>query len=119
MKKATLIFFSILAFTIISFVVYWNLPFEITHQSDIKLGNKLIEKIDSYKIRNNKLPDNYDMKTLEQLGFKIEMLGTNPSYASNQNGEYEIVFLKGFDGPYLMWNSKDKKWKFDSPTVFL
>lgn len=118
MKKATLIFFSILAFTIISFVIYWNLPLDITHESDIKLGNKLIENIDLYKIQNNKVPDYDDMKTLEQLGFKIEILGSNPSYVCNQKGEYEIVFVKDFDGPYLMWNSKEKKWKFDSPTIF-
>lgn len=102
----------------ISFVVYRNLPIEVTRQSEIQLGNKLIENIHSYKIENNKLPDNDDVQTLEHLGFEIAEAGTKPSYICNQNGEYEIVFLKGFDGPYLMWNSKEQEWKVDAPTIF-
>lgn len=118
MKKAILFFLSVLVLVTISFVVYRNLPFEITRKSDIKIGNKLIENINSYQNKNKILPKNDDWKTLEKLGFKIEMLGTKPSYESNQNGEYELAFLEGFDGPYLMWNSKEKRWKIDFPTIF-
>lgn len=82
------------------------------------MGNKLIENIDSYQSKFNELPKNDDWETLESLGFNIEMLGTQPSYECNQNGEYELVFLEGFDGPYLMWNSNEKKWKIDFPTIY-
>lgn len=118
MKKIVFTFFSILIISIISLAIYWNLPFEITRKSDIKFGNELIKNIETYKIENNNLPKNGDWKTLEKLGFKIEILGTKPDYETNQNGEFEIVFLEGFDGPYLMWNSKEKKWKIDFPTIF-
>ncbi len=47
------------------------------------------------------------------------MLGTNPSYETNGNDEFEIIFLEGFDGTYLMWNSKEKKWKISFPTTFV
>lgn len=43
----------------------------------------LIENINKYKTQNNKLPENDDWKTLRKIGFKIEMLGTNPSYETN------------------------------------
>ena len=119
MKRAILFFLSISVIVIISVVVYWNLPFEITRKSDIKIGNKLIENINYHQNQNKTLPKNDDYKTLEKLGFTMEMLGTKPSYASNQNGEYELIFLEGFDGPYLMWNSKEKKWKIDYPTIFI
>ena len=118
MKKATLIFFTISLLAILSIVIFWNLPFEITRKSDIKLGNKLIENINLYESQNNTLPKNNDEKTLEKLGFKIEMLGIEPSYKSNLDGVYEIVFTEGFDGPYLMWNSNERKWKVGFPSIF-
>src|SRR5690606_41791202 len=71
-----------------------------------------------YKVENNKLPENDDWETLEKIGFKTEMLGTSPSYETDGNDEYEIIFLEGFDGPYLMWNSKEGKWKIGFPTIF-
>src|SRR5690606_28852889 len=117
LKKLFYILISIVILSIISLVIYWNLPIEITRKNDIKFGNKLIENISSYQSQFNELPKNDDWKTLENLGFEIEILGTKPSYEYNQNGEYELVFLEGFDGPYLMWNSKEKKWKIDFPTI--
>ena len=118
LKKTFFILISIICLAIVSLITYWNLPIEITRKSDIKLGNTIIENINSYKSENKKLPENQDWKTLEKIGFKIEMLGTTPSYETNQNGEYELVFLEGFDGPYLMWNSTEKKWKIDFPTIY-
>lgn len=118
MKKAFYILVSLLVLSLISLVIYWNLPFEITRKKDIELGNTLIENIQSYKSKHHKVPDENDSKTLRKLGFKIEVLGTKPSYETNQNGEYELVFIEGFDGPHLMWNSKEKKWKIDFPTIY-
>ena len=117
MKKVIYTFIAILILLISSLVVYWNLPFEINRKSEIKFGNELIEKIELYKKTYKKLPKSDEWKTLEKLGFKIELLGTKPSYESN-NGEYELVFYEGFDGPYLMWNSKERKWKIDYQSIF-
>ncbi|MGV3611488.1 MAG: hypothetical protein ACO1N0_11090 [Fluviicola sp.] len=118
MKKALYSLGSLLILALISLVIYWNLPFEITRKKDLELGNTLIENIQSYKSKYHKIPDENDSKILRKLGFKIEPLGTKPSYETNQNGEYEVVFLEGFDGPYLMWNSKEEKWKMDFPTIY-
>ena len=118
MKKTFYILVSIILLPLFSLVVYWNLPFEITRKSDIKYGKTLIENINSYKIKNKKLPENDDWKTLEEIGFKTEMLGISPNYETDGNNEYEIVFLEGFDGPYLMWNSKENKWKIDFPKTY-
>ena len=119
MKKTIYILISLFLFSVVSIFIYWNLPIEITRKSDIKYGNTLIENINSYRVENNKLPENDDWKTLEKIGFKTEMLGTSPSYETDGNDEYEIIFVEGFDGPYLMWNSNENKWKVSFPTTFI
>lgn len=116
MKKAFIISISIIILTIISIAVYWNLPIEVTRKSDIKFGTELIEKIEDYKIINGKLPEVNDWQTLEKLGFKKDE-SANPTYISDQNGNYELVYIDGFDGPYLLWNSQEKKWTIDFPKI--
>ncbi len=118
MKKVIITLASIIIFALIIFIIYWNLPIEITRSSDINFGNKLIVNIEKYKKENNKLPNNDDWKTLEKVGFKMEYLGTKPSYQTDNAGTYELIYLEGFDGPYLMWNSKQKKWKIDNPSTW-
>jgi hypothetical protein len=118
LRKIIYILLSILLLSILALLIYWNLPFKITRKSDITLGNTIIENINSYKLKHKKLPENNDWKTLEKLGFNVEILGTKPNYLKNQNGEYELVFMEGFDGPYLMWNSKENKWKIDFPKIY-
>lgn len=114
MKKAIYLFVSILLLMLVSLVVYCNLPIEITHKSDITYGNSLIENINSYKAENKKLPENEDWETLEKLGFRFENLGANPYYETDGH-QFELVFIEGFDGPYLMWDSEEKEWRFDFP----
>ena len=117
-KKLILYLLGIIIFIVIGFLVYWNLPIEITRKSDITLGNTLIKNIEKYKLDHNKLPTEDDWKTLEELGFNTQSLGTKPNYIVDLKGNYEITFLEGFDGPYLLWNSIDKKWKIDFPRIF-
>ena len=117
MKKALIISISIIILIILSIIVYWNLPIEVTRKSDIKFGNELIEKIENYKKSNGKLPETNDWQTLEKLGFKKDE-SANPTYTSEPNGNYELVYIDGFDGPYLLWNSQEKKWTVDFPKIF-
>jgi len=112
MKKTIIIIVSILLLIIISFTIYWNLPIEITRKSDIEYGNKLIQNIGTYQKTNGKLPENNDWKTLEKLGFKKEDSGKNPDYKTD-NTSFELIYNDGFDGPYLIWNSNEKKWTID------
>jgi len=117
-KKLIFFFIGIIIFIVIGFVVYCNLPIEITRKSHIALGNTLIKNIEKYKLDHNKLPIENDWETLEKLGFNIQSLGAKPDYTVDLKGNYEITFVEGFDGPYLIWNSIDKKWKMDFPKVF-
>ena len=91
---------------VLAIFIYWNLPIEITRKQDIALGNNLIKNIEKYK--------QYDGEYL----LVTQDLGTKPNYTIDSKDNYEITFLEGFDGPYLIWNSIDKKWKIDFPIIF-
>jgi hypothetical protein len=47
-------------------------------------------------------------KTLKRLGFNLEDSVSYLSYATDNNGNFELAYLEGFDGPYLLWNSKNE-----------
>lgn len=116
MKKALIIFISVIVVIILSVKIYWNLPIEIIRKSDIKFGNELIQKIENYKKTNQKLPENNDWQTLEELGFKKDE-AANPIYTSDEHGNFELVYFEGFEGSYLMWNSQERKWTIDFPKI--
>lgn len=97
-------------------LIYFNLSFEVTRKSDIDFGNELVSKIEQFKTENNRLPETDDWKVLDELGFKTEMLGTDPTYQKINQKEFELIFLEGFDGPYLVYNSKSNEWSIDFPT---
>lgn len=117
MKKTLIIAGSILLLIIISFTVYWNLPIEVTRGSDIESGNRIIQNIEAYQKSNGRLPQDNDWKTLKKLGFKQEYLGVRPDYTTD-NKSYELAYLEDFDGPYLIWNSQERKWTIDFPKIY-
>lgn len=114
MTKRILILFPIVL--IASGLIYFNLPFELTRKADIDFGNSLVSNIEQYSKDKNGLPETDDWRVLEDLGFKTEMLGTDPSYQKINENEFELIFLEGFDGPYLVYNSKSNIWSIDFPT---
>jgi hypothetical protein len=114
-KKSILIISLSITIPIALLVIWWNLPLSINRYSDINFGNEIILKIESYQ-KANGLPENDDWKTLMKFGFNENLLGLEPEYSKLDNNTFEIIFLEGFDGPYLMWNSKERKWKKDQPT---
>lgn len=116
MKKALLISISIIILIILSITVYWNLPIEVSRKSDIQFGNELIRNIEAYRKKSGKLPESNDWQTLEKLGFKKDE-SANPVYTADADGKYELVYIEGFDGPFLMWNSEEKKWTIDFPKI--
>ena len=110
MKK---LLFGILGLLIISIAVhqiYWNLPVRINRRSDIALGEKIIKRIDSYKLKNG-LPENHDWETLKKFPFYDNGNFLEPDYKKLDSDSYELTFIEGFDGPYLTWNSDEKEWK--------
>lgn len=110
MRKIFIVILIIILLIPILWFGYNKLPIEITKRKDIKFGNELIVKIQDYQIKNSQLPSTDDWKTLEKIGFKTEMLGTKPSYQKISDDEYELIYIEGFDAPYLLYNSKSKKW---------
>lgn len=88
----------------------------INRHSEIKLGNKVIDNIDKYWEINQKLPQWNDWKTLRKLGIQFDNDVSKPEYKNLNDSVYELYFIKGFDGPYLMCNSSERKWKIDNPT---
>lgn len=116
MKK---IVFAILIFFLLivgSNLVWWNLPLSINRSSDIKLGEQIIENIQSYQ-KQNVLPENNDWETLRKFGFRDKIDFLQPEYRKLNENEFELVYVEGFDGPYLMWTSTERKWKESYPTL--
>ncbi len=116
MKKIILILFGSFAIAILFWIIWRNLPIAINRASDINFGNKIIQKIENYQ-KTNKLPESNDWNILKNFGFKENSISFEPEYSKLNDDTFELIFLEGFDGPYLMWNSKERKWKKDQPTA--
>jgi hypothetical protein len=101
---------------ILYIIWWWVLPVTINRHTDIKFAEQIIEKIESYK-RDSGLPESDSWDTLRQFGFHEEPLGLEPTYEKINDSTFEIVYYEGFDSPYLMWNSKERKWKMDVPSL--
>ncbi|MDF2831377.1 hypothetical protein [Chryseobacterium indoltheticum] len=114
--KKTLISISVIVLIILSITIYWNLPIEITRKSDIKSGNKIVENIENYRKNSYKLPEVNDWQTLEQLGLQKDN-PKKPVYNKDETGNYEMIYDDGLGGPYLLWNSTEKKWTIDQPKI--
>lgn len=117
MKKAAILIASFFALIIISITVYWNLPIEITRKSDIESGNKIIWSIESFQKKYGRLPERTDYKTLEKLGLSFKDSKIYLDYATDHKGGFELTYIEGLDGPYLLWNSTDRKWKIGFPKI--
>lgn len=96
-------------------IVYIFAPIEITRRCDIKFGNQLVEKLEKYREEHNNLPEEEDWDTFSEMGFKMAEAGTKPVYRKLSAVEFELVYPEGFDGPYLFYNSEQKKWKTGCP----
>lgn len=69
----------------------------------ISIGEDLIEKIETYKSINKKLPE-----TLNDLN-EPESMENGPYYDKIDDNQYEVSFCFGFDDD-LTYNSNTKKW---------
>jgi len=114
-KKTIKIIGLLLGLTVVLYMTWLNLPVTINRYSDIKYADKIIDQIEEYK-KNKGLPESDDWETLKKFGFKDHADFLVPEYQKINNDNYELIFIEGFDGPYLLWNSKDRKWKKGQPT---
>jgi len=115
MKKIALTILTFFILIVSGYFIWWNLPLSINRSSDIKLGDHIIQNIESYQ-KQNGLPENNDWETLKKFGFRDRIDFLQPEYSKLNENEFELIYLEGFDGPYLMWNSTEKKWKQGYPT---
>lgn len=120
MKKIVIGILTIIILTIGGYILWWNLPLTINRKTDIKLGEQIIKNIETYKSQNG-LPDNNDWETLRKFGFRDKTDFLQPEYRKLDDSNFELIFIEGFDGPYLMWTSTERIWKegyqtFDKPT---
>jgi len=116
MKKTLIITASVIVLMITLTAVYWNLPIDITRKSDIKTGNIIIANLENYRKTSHKLPEMNDWQTLEHLGLEKDNR-SKPFYTKDENGNFELFYDDGLGGPYLMWNSQEKKWTIDQPKI--
>lgn len=104
-----------MTFLIAGYFIWWQLPITINRSSDIKLGEEIIRNMERYQ-KTNALPDNNDWATLRKFGFRDKIEFLQPEYSRLDTATFELIFLEGLDGPYLMWNSKERIWKKGYPT---
>lgn len=110
----TLKYLLLTAFFMTAIILICNyLPLEIRNYSKVNFGNQIVNKIEKYKLANSTLPNNGEWKTLERLNFEMTELGTNPEYKKINENNYKLIFVKGFDGPYLTYNSMSKSWSIE------
>lgn len=103
---------------IVSFYfLWWHLPASVNRYGDIKKGNQLIERTESFAAENG-LPETNDWATLQQLGYQLKGETLVPDYQKIDDTSFELMYLEGFDGPYLMWHSEERRWKMGYSTHF-
>jgi len=112
-KTVFIVIGGLLAVTIAGFIMWRNLPIEITRYRDIQTGNDAIEKIEGYKTTHGGYPETGDWEILRKIGLKFRGETTWPDYRRIRDS-YVLRFLEGFDGPYLTYSSEEKKWKFSN-----
>ena len=110
-KNLTIILIALVAIP----VIYLNLPFTFKHREDIKYGSRLVENLDKFYKDNQRLPDNTEHHIFDSLGFQLDNTGHLPDYEKLNDSTYQIIFIKGFDPPYLYYKSDEKVWKYGFP----
>lgn len=115
MKKSAILLITIVVSAVL---IYYYLPLKYFYKSEIDRGNELIISIDNYLKENGDIPSANNWEVLTELGFKPnEMARAFPTIQKINKSTYELIFIVGFDPPYLMWNSKERVWKEDFPST--
>ena len=111
-KRLKLFLIAILSLVSVLFA-WFHLPIEIKRRSEINKGNAITQNLNDYRLAVGKYPEKGDWKTLNKLGFSMNDLGTQPDYKKLSDTSFELIFLEGFDGPYLTYKSTTKKWSIE------
>jgi hypothetical protein len=101
-----------LGVALIAGLLWLSLPVSFRRYTDTRRGGALSFRLEKYQRKHKSLPSDSDWHTLRQIGFtNAEIERAYPEYVKLDSTTYQLVFVKGFDGPYLMWNSSERKWK--------
>ncbi len=93
-------------------VAWWLLPISTTNYAEVSRGNVLRQRLGSYFSQHHALHDDDAWQQLIQVGFTSQELEkAYPEYHKLDDDAYELLFVEGVDGPYLTWNSWERKWK--------
>ena len=116
MKKPIIITFTIIVLIFSAFIIWWKLPVKINRHADIKFAEQIIEKIEKHRLSKG-LPENNDWTCLKTFGFRDKIDFLEAEYSKIDDTTYELIYIEGFDGPYLMWNSSERIWKSGYPSI--
>lgn len=97
---------------VISIVGYISLPFTYRNRAEISIGNHYIQNINKLRDMEGRLPNTNEHEILKSLMPKEMKNKWSPEYKNLDSINFELVFVSGFDGPYLRYCSANKKWKY-------
>ena len=80
--------------------------------ADRRNADQIIAKIEDYRRQEGRLPDPDDHSLMKSLGFELGGVGWHPDYQPLEPASYRITLLKGFDGPYWIYESQSASWRF-------
>jgi hypothetical protein len=115
LKKVIVYSLAIFITIVVVLFVAWRIAIKFDRNRKVQIGNAIVLRMAKYR-KSHLLPRDNNWRLLDSLGFDTET--SRPEYDRLSNDEYEIVFVDGFDGPYLLWNSKEKVWKESEPTIY-
>ena len=90
-------------------LVFPHLPWTVAYWSEIRQGNQLASKIESFRERHARLPNPEKTEELLSLGFELRV-GYHPEYRLMGSNAYELEYYIGFDGPRIIYSSNTKQW---------
>jgi hypothetical protein len=79
------------------------LPPQVTYRSELRTGNMIVGRVDSFRLQNGHLPDD-----LKQLGIDDENL--NVLYRKEDDAHY-IVWFGTSLGESMTYDSQRRKWE--------
>ena len=107
-----------LCLILLIYVTSTSSPIRFPFKENVKRGNELIQGIENYIDKYDQIPPEDNWEALKEAGFTTEELATShPQFLNLGNSSYQLVFIRGFDPPYLFWDSNDKTWKYGFPPI--
>ena len=89
-------------------VLPWRLRF--WNWMALREGSAIVANVERFRREHGRLPDESNDGELAPLGFEPGGVAAYPLYSVRRT-EYEIRYVEGFDGPYVVYSSRLKEWR--------